>query len=462
MDVVVVGGGVAGLLVGIELRKLGHRVSLLERRPHLGGRVRTAYEGRQTSYEAGAWRVDATHTRCRSLFAHHEVDLTPALSATVLGSHAAPSRTGRFAGLTAWGAAALADGVPQADAADRDSGYTGSTDSANGSDPYSAEGPFLVAPQGFSLLVERMEKEAVALGVVIRKDARVVDLLRCGDGYAVRTRERRGSRFVAQTLRADRVVLCVPPHAWRGWSAMRDAKSLAAAVEAEALHHVYVRWKDPAGPMPEASHLDESLGQVVSSQYDGSRWWQISYSSGRVARLWHDYAMHDEKGFLDRIKAAMRKLVTFDSDVDLKRHFWPFAFHKWRAVPHFDLDDAVTRSVRPNPVRLPGVYCAGEAFSSHQGWIEGALQTTELVLDAFRRGEPTGVAVASPRWTVFAEGIPLDVSKFRGVHPGGEGALSNHVGEHVDELMQHVGHSDHAWAIVYSLRAQSCSTTASR
>ena len=335
---------------------------------------------------------------------------------------------------------------------DRNTGYAGQTDSAWGSEPYSASKPFYVAPLGFDVLIDRMQEEAVRIGVQIWLDSRAVDVVR-GNEYSVQVKQRRGDRFVTKTLVADNIIMCAPPHVWRDWEIFkRGAKSLSSSVDAEVLHHIYVRWNDPEAPIPRESRINESFGHIVTSQYDNSLWWQISYSSGRVARLWHNLALHSPKGFLSRIKDAMREAVSFDADFELQRHFWPFAIHKWKAVPNFDLSRAVAQSISPNPKMMPGIYCAGEAFSSYQGWAEGAMETAEMVLDRFRGKTQEGRSLTSSRWTVFVEGRPIDVSKFKDVHPGGIGALQNHVGENVDDFLHHVGHSDHAWAIINSLK----------
>ena len=450
MRAVVVGGGIAGLYVSIGLRRTGISVLLLESRPTVGGRVRTVYEEGDIAYEAGPWRVDESHTRCRALFSEFGVELIPAPKATTFGRRKPPVDSPNT-GLTSWGVTAL-DDPALADTIDRLGGSAGETHSAYGSNPYSADGPFLVAPSGFSKLIERLEERSLKSGVEVRTDARVVDIVKAGDAYSVRTKERRGRRFASYAEDADMIVLCVPPHVWREWPLLaQNAKSLACAVDVEALHHVYVRWKDPSGPLPKETRVDDTLGEVVASQYDGSRWWQISYSGGRMARLWNNLALQDDKSLFDHIRQKMRHLFRGDfGEFDVRRHFWPFAYHKWKAVPNFDLERSVAQSICPNPARLPGMYCAGEAFSSTQGWMEGALQTADMVLERVRK--PTHPTSVSSRWTVFVEGRPIDVSSFKGVHPGGEEALRNHIGENVDDLMAHIGHSDHSWAIVHSLK----------
>lgn len=484
---VVVGGGVAGLCTSLDLAEAGVRVVLLERRAALGGRVRTVFEGggdtggpRQVSYEAGAWRVDVSHARVRKVFERFGVDLVPAPSAAVAppdppappalaptapsqGSLSPPREWVEGGGLTTWGRDALMVGVEAADARDARSGYAGISDSAHGSDPYGAEGPFLVAPSGFSLLVERLRDACVGAGVDVREDTRVVDLVPAAEGgYVVQCRARRGGRFSDVVYRTPTVVLCLPPHAWADWSLLRKhARSLSSAVEAEVLQHVYVRGGDPphgrpAGPA--SSWVVPDTGQVVAPQYVGSGWWQVSYSSGRVARLWRDYAMQDERGFLDRVREFAHAITGRpDAAAEVRRHLWPFAVHKWRAVPGFDLPSAVTAAVRVNPVRLPGVLCAGEAFSSHQGWMEGALETSELAVHAIlgARGttpRPTADPRGASEWVVYVEGARVDVRDFAAVHPGGVSALENHIGEHLDDYMMHVGHSPHAWAVVHSLK----------
>ena len=146
----------------------------------------------------------------------------------------------------------------------------------------------------------------------------------------------------------------------------------------------------------------------------------------------------------ERIASEVRRLfreykLGGEVDVDAVRsHFWPFAFHKWRATPHFDLASSVAQSVRPNPVRLPFLYCAGEAFSSYQAWIEGAIETAQMALlaadeDSAERATPHPPVDKDS--VVYVEGRPIDVSSFSHVHPG-EQAFRNHIGENVDDFMR--------------------------
>jgi len=54
-DIIIIGGGAAGLIAGRELSKAGNKVALLEARDRLGGRVNTIKQNNfSKQIEAGA------------------------------------------------------------------------------------------------------------------------------------------------------------------------------------------------------------------------------------------------------------------------------------------------------------------------------------------------------------------------------------------------------------------------
>lgn len=454
----IVGGGVAGLTLARDLSR-DHAVILFESTGRTGGRVRTEYEdGAKVSYEAGAWRVDETHTRVREEFARYGVALEaapraviepPASSASSSASLSRPSDDSIARGISQWDAWTARQGPSFADEEDLRTGYAGVSDSANGSDPYQADGPFFVAPLGFSEWIQRLESDVRDRGVNVRTSTRVEDMRKNERGrYELVCKRRDGNRFHRETHIVDQVVLCTPPSAWQDWPLLRRyARSLSSAVDAEILHHIYVR---SSSPPPMFSRVQDGQN-VVAPQYATNAWWQVSYSSGRVARYWHNLALQDDKSFLRRIRTLVGNVLGNDERVErVKRHYWAFAIHKWKPVPHFDLKRAVHASIRVNPHWLPNVFCAGEAFSSHQGWMEGALQTAEMVSRAMRAPPPDLSQCVDT--CVLVEGRPVDVGIFANVHPGSSNALTSRYGQDVDDFLLQYHHSPHAWAIVHSLK----------
>ena len=87
-DVIIVGGGIAGLYVGLDRLRKGHRVCILEKYKYVGGRIVThKKDGYQ--WEIGAGRIATTHHRVLGLMRYYGLHATPIQSESVLVQPAA-------------------------------------------------------------------------------------------------------------------------------------------------------------------------------------------------------------------------------------------------------------------------------------------------------------------------------------------------------------------------------------
>lgn len=79
VKVVILGGGLAGLSAGWELKSAGHDVTILEAQLHPGGRVHTIREGLSDDLyaEAGAGRIPNTHSITREWVKYFGLELEP-------------------------------------------------------------------------------------------------------------------------------------------------------------------------------------------------------------------------------------------------------------------------------------------------------------------------------------------------------------------------------------------------
>lgn len=454
---IVVGAGLSGLWLTSELERMGAtRPVCLEASNACGGRIRSVFsrqEGeKKLLYEAGPWRIPETHTRVLRLFRAHSISLGP-LRTPTLPHNRIPAVT---PGLSMWDVNALEHGPVAADRADLETGYADQTHCASGSAPYTTHAlRYFVAHKGFSALVDSLQA-----GLDVRLDHRVVDVTSEGQGYKVHILSRTGhNTFQRVDMHADALFVCVPPAVCRTWAIFdAHAKSVMSAVEQGPLHHIYMR--APMTCCTHHRHADSLVGQTISTQYD-NEWFQASYSGGRIARLWHHLALSQPTRFRERLCAEVSRIWkrrVRGEEVQIQSHFWQAAFHFWKPVPQFELARAVRAAVRPSPHMLPHVFLAGEAFSSFQAWMEGALETAELALAAYRAdllhdhdddGKEDPLRGAG---IVFVEGYPIDTTIWAKVHPGGAMALKAHEGEDVTHLMRHIQHSAHAWAVVHSLK----------
>lgn len=444
--ILIVGGGIAGLRL-YEMLREGDRhrnVRLLEASDRVGGRVRTQYEHGQVAYETGPWRIPEAHTRAVELFARHDVPLVP-LETPSLAAHGDALEV---PGLTTYDVNLLQTRNPhRADAADQATGYAGETHADSSTAPYSTGARrFFVAPDGFSSLVEKM-----AVDVPVLLNHRVLDLAPEVEGYRIRVVRRVGGNSFEETeLYAAHVFLCVPPRVIRAWpSFYRHARASVNRVVSAPLHHVYAeaRLRRPAHLL-NASRL---LVQTISSQYRNA-WMQASYTAGRMARFWYRLHLLDPRRFLSLLRSELEAAgATPVGEGRIASHYWEHAFHMWRAVPGFELARAVETAVSPNWIRFPRVYWAGEAFSSYQAWIEGALETAELAHARFLSQEPNIPERALAQGEIVVEDRIIGaLSAWAEVHPGGAEAIRNHLGENATALFEHIGHSDNAWAVLGS------------
>lgn len=440
---IVIGGGIGGLYLS---KRLSDRTTIvLEARSRPGGRVRSQYdENHRLLYEAGPWRVPEMHLRTRGLFAEMGVELQPLATPTV--PHLPPSSS--KAGLATWDVHALHGGLEHADERDRATGYADQSSSASGSSPYTTTSKrFFTAPDGFSKLIERLSAYAD-----VRYEHRVVDVRKEPNGeYVVDCVVRTGhNSFERKVWRTRVLYVCVPPGSCKQWTIFRDwAKSVMHSVVEGPLHHIYA--SDANHPRERHTKSSTSLlAQSISTQYN-NEWFQISYSGGRVARFWNHLKLSYPVLFTQKLRAHLSQTWShlLPADAQIRSHYWPVALHKWVPVPFFDVRRAVRKAVRPNPVKLPNVFLAGEAFSSHQAWMEGALETVDLI---FEEQEENPSSLPLPEAVVHVEGLPIDVTQWMDRHPGGREALKNHLHEDVTMLMKQIHHSTHAWAVVHSLK----------
>ena len=115
-------------------------------------------------------------------------------------------------------------------------------------------------------------------------------------------------------------------------------------------------------------------------------------------------------------------------------------------------------STYPHPINLPNLYWSGEAFSTIQGWIEGALETSDLVLENFyvinkkKNILLKEITIKKQDEYVIIDNRYIDVKKWKHVHPGSFGAIKNHLGEDISNLFRQIKHPPYAWMILLSLQ----------
>ena len=452
MHTVVVGAGVAGLLMAEHAKARGDRVTVLESNFEVGGRT-ASRRGPDDAwqFDHGAWRVHSTHRRMLALLARLQIETIPFETNEADTEPPPPAPT---SGLSRFDGGLLRhDG--DLVAAYRDeaaTGYLGQHHGAAASYSVAAAGTFYGVAGGFQQVAQRL---AATLGPRVKLGRTVLDVARDDGGrYVVRGTYAEERRVTPFALRADRLVIAVPPHVYRRWSIARPwLEPVAASVTSRPLHHVYATL--PEGKLPSARWFAahrrwgaSALQQSIAPTMPPSRWFQVAYAAGDAAEFWNRIKWSPSTK-VPRLKALLAEW----SGLPLQRIescHWTHAVHAWRPVPRFRPKRAVAQCVVPHPVALPGLTIVGEAHSSVQGWCEGALETVALaqrLLD-----DPAGghqVYRAIPSHCVAVHGRVLDVKAWAKVHPGSAAAILKRLGTDVTAVFDHVTtHGELTWAVL--------------
>ena len=180
-----------------------------------------------------------------------------------------------------------------------------------------------------------------------------------------------GRGFATRAVHADDVFVCaaagvgrlgrgrrVPVRGERG-----DAGCAAPRVRAAALYKPGRR--DGTGW--------QGVGQSIPSQACSGRGasGRGACFPGRVARFWNRLLLADPDRFATELFGDRARSVEHVSC------HWEEAYHRWRPAFGLELERVVRSSVEPNPAQLPRLYLANESHSSHQAWIEGALEMAQ-------------------------------------------------------------------------------------
>lgn len=448
--VLVIGAGIAGLSVARMLTEDHHVASLVvEASDRIGGRVETVYDGSggRVKYEAGAWRVPMRHNRTIRLFQKLGVSLR---RSSAPQRHA--PRSEAIVGLSEWDVRALHRKNPlSADYEDLRTGQSGSTAAQSMGDPdpdASADDGWMVSDDGFSALVERL-----ATGTRILRDTRVVDVRRSGTEYIVQCRCLEGGGFVNRTYTATTVFICVPPHCTERWTVVSQwCRAQLYAVESNSVHTIHARTTAPTSF--HAVSPSSLLGQSVSAQHKEAGWFQASLTGGRLARFWRNMRLALPAEFVGLILEEIRRTLHVSAEPDtIASRFHEHAYHAWRPSPGFAEAKAVAACVMPNAKHLPNVFWCGEAFSSHQGWIEGALETAELAVRVFTKKTPYVYPRRALQPDEFViEGRVIDAYAWANLHPGGAEAIRSVSGSNATDLFYHMRHGPGAWSVIHALQ----------
>ena len=495
-DIVIIGAGISGLYISSMISK----PLVLEKSQYVGGRIRTRYSHKGVvEYEEGPWRIALEHKRVRSLIDDLGLTTSPLNSSLVeqtnLVTPVSPDviyneHCKTQASQSAWARNAIANDPETADRIDRSSGYVGIQKMASGSNSYDAEDSkdyqkkYLVVNEGLSEMAVRLASRTRNNGGEIRLGTDVTNIRRERGLYILEVTQRTGhNSYKNYEIRSRRVIACVPPRFMQKWDiSTPHLLPILPLVSPLPLVHVYAKadYKSRDGSPILKPKYDPTLGfhlitkgicsQIVSPMYAAAQpekepsdlFTMVAYSGGEQANTLRNLNLCNLEKFESLVTHELNKAMedahafehtgTVLSLHDIRLHYWECALHTWNPLWGLTIEEAMERVTEPHPICLPGFYIAGEAFSNIQGWIEGALQTAEIVINRLNTAKSSPTHHHLPaRYVLFDHRI-IDLHGWAKRHPGGSKPLHNHIGEDIVDLLVTNKHPDYAYGILFCLQ----------
>jgi len=393
-DVIIVGAGIAGLHVGIELLKQGVSCCILEAYHIAGGRIFTFKTKGNVQWESGAGRISLTHTRVLGLLKRYGLHTYP-ISGDVMYIDGKTSGENHFSELCDAYLAPLRALSPSLLCTKNLGQVIEEVMKGNARHfyqmfPYWSEmhtvradhalrlfehemrsmSGFVGCAEGLSALVDGMVKEFKQRGGTIRYDTKVTAVSTEKDGtWCVEVGD--------EAYSCKRCVLALPSEAIKRIKGVN--MSVLKHLQMNPLLRMYAVFPVSKGvwfsglPKVVTSDrvrfiipIDESKGVVM-----------ISYTDGNDARFWTKKGKDVQGEVMKRIRALFP-----DRDIPeplfFKMHHWKEGCTYWKTGT-YDVAVASKASVHPQK----GLFVCSESFAEETCWMESALVQAERVLRTF-------------------------------------------------------------------------------
>lgn len=473
-DVIIIGGGISGLFTLDQLKKYypNLKILLLERSNSTGGRIKTQYfQNGQFQFETGPWRFNGNHHNLKSIINDYhlefQINSSSSSESTVFSidsnnkniSNNKKKTLKSTPGLSYFDNIIYRENINLANHNNEISKVPLIMDSTSSVyDITKRKGKiFYVLLKGFSNLVKLLESKNQKN---IKINSKVTDVkVNQDQTYQVFFSERNNNQYNSKKISAKNIILCLPPKDFANWTISKKfLLPLVNSVNTIPLHHIYGYCKDLKKFYNNQFliNTDSPLSQIISGEFNNN-WFQVSYSGGERALYWNRLKMTKPEIMMDQLNYQLKKMNLNLKISKYQSFYWENAIHYWIPNFKFNLKQNLLNSIHPDPVNLPNLFCAGEAFSSYQGWIEGALQTSKLVINTFNNIQNNKylfhpINISKKFQYVIIDNRILDIAKWKQVHPGSKQAIDNHLYEDISQLFRFINHKNYSWAIVYNIQ----------
>ena len=256
----------------------------------------------------------------------------------------------------------------------------------------------------------------------------------------------------------NNLILAMPRGALVKIPFLQSINSLLNSVEDSSLFRIYAVFpKNSDGrvwfhdlpktttnlPIQQFIPINTESGQVM-----------ITYSDTKNARQWQQDKINDV--FKKKIMKNIRMLFSekkIPEPIFLSSSFYAEGTHVWKV----NCDGKSLQHRIIQPYRDMNLYICGESYSTNQGWIEGALETSNAVVELIRNKSPPKIKIFSREQVAKSSSLIIvnnnvyDISLNNWIqkHPGGS-IISKYVGKDATKIYRFI-HPEYAYHLLECL-----------
>jgi protoporphyrinogen oxidase len=266
----------------------------------------------------------------------------------------------------------------------------------------------------------------------------------------------------AGILECSQLVLACPKQSLVLFDILKPIKPLLNAITSQPFYRVYAKYpKNSDGTYWFSRKTITNLNIKFIIPIDGEHGIiMISYIDGKFAKYWQNLRITDgESAFMAELSRELAQIfpdVEIPAPTWIRHYYWAYGSGYWRVG--YDPNQLIPQIIQPFADGRP-LYICGDNYSNHQAWMEGALETGEMVVSEILKINLLGLVgggakktytlaeVAkhnkkSDAWIVIHKKV-YDITKWIPIHPGGMIILKG-VGKDATELFESIGHDSYA------------------
>lgn len=235
---------------------------------------------------------------------------------------------------------------------------------------------YYILAEGLSTLCNKMEENIIKNKGSLLCNKCVTNVTRNHEIFCVEVNNK-------QIYKSNKVIFAIKPHQMKEFSLLQPIHHHLKSVFPGKLLRIYAVF-----PRKDNKVWFNDLNRTTTNSFlrhiipisKESGLIMISYTDGLDVKpfLKSPYVLKDDNVIEKMVLAEVRALfseVTIPNPTYFKSHFWSHGAHFWKVG--YDSDKIIKEMINP----LKNVYTCGEGFSKKQAWIEGALESAQLVIN---------------------------------------------------------------------------------